>query len=150
MSRLYSAQGFVTLAPLALPHTGATGAMLSDTVWAIVTGPFYFFFSWCCFNIFGQVLRKHGRSVALVPIKNLVFISQQHLFCKSRSLKNGKRVLFKDKCKKVQPCVSSDARARAHVSTSVNKKKQAPLSDYINQRLSAPSAVIFTLLIDTN
>lgn len=52
--------------------------------------------------------------------------------------------------KRAQPCVSSDARAGARVSTSVNKKKQPLLSDYINRHLSATSAVIFTLLIDTN
>lgn len=34
--------------------------------------------------------------------------------------------------KMAQPCVSSDARAGAHVSPSVNTKKQALLSDYIN------------------
>lgn len=139
------------LALLALPNTGATGPMLSDTVWAIwaiVAGP-SFFPSWC-FNIFCQVLRKPWRRMALVPIKTWTSY-RQHLFCKSHPLKNGKRVLFReDKCKKAQPCVSSDARAQAHVSTSVNKKKQALLSDYINQCSSGTSAVIFTLLIDTN
>lgn len=104
-----------------------------------------FFFS-RCFNIFSQLLEKPERSVPLVLIKTWTYISDLNRICfaKAIPLKIGSK-FFSEKinAKKTQPCVSGDAKARAHVSTSVNKKKQTLLSDYINHHISATSAVIF-------